>query len=189
MKYLGNSEQLLGNVNNTRKLVDVVNALLDRVRVVGPGGVQDILEVLNLGIGPLLVCRTTVLGNTNEDAHDAEKSDGLLIDDVQFVADGGDRETGSGGKRSGLGDQAVTGNRVEKRLGLLLGLFGGDIRVRAGRSDVAGDGSDIAGGQSRPQPGGAWRVNTCPKMLNGEYAIRGNIPRALLAKRAAIVAK
>lgn len=121
--------------------------------------VQDILVPLHLALGPVLVHRASVLGDAGEDAHNTEESDGLLVDHIEFIADGRDGQTGRGGESGRLGDQAVSRDRVENRLGLLLRVFGRDIGVGADRGEVAGDGEEVAGGQSRPHPGGTWRVS------------------------------
>lgn len=154
--YLGNLKQRLGDINNTRKLGDVVNTLLDGVGVVGTSTVQNVSVLLNLAISPLLVSRATVLGDGSENADNTEKDDGFLVDNVELVADGSDGETGSGGESGGLGDQAVTGEGIEDRLSLLLGVLAGKVRVATDRGEGAGNGSEVASGQSRPQAGGTW---------------------------------
>ena len=110
--YLGNSEELLGEVNNTRELLDVVNALLDSIGVVGTGSVQDVRVLLDLGISPLLVGRASVLGNSGENAEQTESSNGLLVHHVKLVADGSNGETGGSGEEGGLGDEGVAGNSI-----------------------------------------------------------------------------
>lgn len=153
--YLGNSEQLLGDVDNTGHLLDVVNALLDGAGVVGTGSVEDVLVLLHLALSPLAVGRATVLGHSGEDGEQTEGGDGLLVHHVELVGDGGDGQTGGGGQGGGLGNQRVTGDGVQDRLGLLLGVLGGDVGGRASRGQGR-DGRDT-GGNGRPQPGGAWR--------------------------------
>lgn len=151
--YPGDSEELLGNVNNAGELVDVVHTLLNSAGVVVTGSVQDVLVLLDLTLSPVPVGGTSILGNGREDAEKTEGGNGFLIQDVELVADGGNGETGSGGEDGRLGDQSVAGQRVEDRLGLLLGVFGGDVGVQTDCRKV-GDGSGVARGQGRPQPGG-----------------------------------
>lgn len=153
--HLGDSEQSLGNLNNTGHLLDVVNAGLDGAGVVGTGSVQDILVLLNLTLSPLAVSRTTVLGNGSEDGEQTESSNSLLVHHVQLVADGSDGQTGGGREDGGLGDKGVTGNRVQDRLSLLGGVLSGNVGGRADRGDGRDDRS--AEGNGRPQTGRAWR--------------------------------
>lgn len=151
--YPGDSEELLGNVNDTGELVDVVNALLDGVGVVGTGSVQDVLVLLDLALSPFPVGGTTVLADGSEDAEKTEGGNSFLVKDVQLIADGGNGKTGSGREDGGLGDQSVTRQRVEDRLGLLLGVLGRDVGVETGGREVGSDGTDVARGKGRPQPG------------------------------------
>lgn len=151
--YLGNSEELLGNLNNAGHLGDVVDTLLDSAGVVGTGSVQDILVLLDLTLSPLTVSGATVLANGGEDREQTESSDGLLVHDVQLVADGGNGQTGGGRQGSGLGDQGVAGNSVQDRLRLLGGLLGGNIRSLTRGGQVGSDGRDTTGGKSRSETG------------------------------------
>lgn len=151
--YLRNSKELLGDVNNTRELLDVVHTLLDSAGVVGTGSVQNVLVLLNLTLSPLAVDGATVLGSGSEDAEKTEGSNGLLVHDIEFIADGGNGDTGGGGDEGGLGDQAVAGESVDNRLSLLLGVLGGDVGGRTRRGQAGSDGSDVARGKGRPEPG------------------------------------
>ena len=80
-----------------------------------------------------------------------EGGNGFLVQDVELVADGGDGDTGSGGKDGSLGNQGVARKRVEDRLSLLLGILR-DVGGRAGGRNVGSDG-EVARGQGRPQAG------------------------------------
>lgn len=142
--YLGNSKELLGDLDNSGHLLNVVDALLNSVGVVGTGSVQDVLVLLDLTLGPLAVGGTTVLGNGSEDGEQTEGSDGLLVHHVELVADGGDGQTGGGGQGGGLGHQGVAGNSIEDRLSLLSRLLGGHTGGRAGRGQGT-DGRDTGG--------------------------------------------
>lgn len=124
--------------------------------MVGAGIVQDVLVPLDLALSPLPVHRATVLGDAGEDAEDTEEDDGLLVDDIELVADGSDGKTGRGGESGRLGDQAAARDGVEDRLGLLLRVLRRDVRVRADGGEAASDGDEVASGQSRPQPGGTY---------------------------------
>lgn len=86
---LGNLEELLGDVNNTAKLLDIFNAGLDGVGVVGTSTVQDVLVLLRLTLSPLLVHGTTVLAQSSEDTEQTECDDGFLVQHVELVADRG----------------------------------------------------------------------------------------------------
>ena len=149
--YLGDRKELLGNVNNTGELVDVVHTLLNSAGVVVTGSVQDVLVLLNLALSPLAVSGTTILANGSENAEKTEGGNGFLVQDVELVADGGDGDTGSGGKDGSLGNQGVARKRVEDRLSLLLGVLR-DVGGRAGGRNVGSDG-EVARGQGRPQAG------------------------------------
>ena len=151
--YLGNSEELLGELNNAGQLLDVLHTLLDGVGVVGTGSVQDVLVLLDLTLSPLTVSRATVLGNGSEDAEKTESSNGFLVHNIELVADGSDGDTGSGREDGGLGDQGVAGKSIDDGLSLLLGVLGGDAGVRARRGQAGSDGSDIARGKGRAEPG------------------------------------
>jgi len=122
--------------------------------VVGTGGVQDILVLLDLTLSPLTVSGTTVLGHSGEDGEQTESGDSLLVHHVELVADGGDGDTGGSGQSGGLRDQRVSGNGIQDRLSLLGGILSGDVGGRAGRGQSS-DGRDT-NGDSRPQAGSAW---------------------------------
>lgn len=150
---LGDSEELLGDLNDTGHLRDVVDTLLDSVGVVGTGSVQDVLVLLDLTLSPLAVSGTTVLANSGEDRQQTESGDGLLVHDVQLVADGGNGQTSGGRESRGLGDEGVTGDSIEDGLSLLGGLLGGNVGGRARRGQVGSDGRDTTGGKDRSKSG------------------------------------
>lgn len=156
MAYLGNSKELLGDINNTRELLDVANARLDSVGVVGTSSVQDVLVLVDLALRPLLIRGATVLGDGSEDTEDTEENNGFLVENIEFVADGSDGKTGRSGESGGLGNQAVAGDRIEDRLGLLLRVLAGDVGVHTDRGEGTSDGGEVAGGKNRPQPGGTY---------------------------------
>lgn len=124
--------------------------------MVGTSGVEDVLVLLDLALSPLLVDGTTVLGSGSEDAEKTEGSDGLLVHDIELVADGGHRETGGGGEDGSLGDEGVAGESIDDRLSLLLGVLGGDVGGRTRRGQGGRDGSDVARKESRPEPGSTY---------------------------------
>lgn len=150
--YLGNSEESLGVVNDRRHLLDVLDAGLDGLSVVGTGRVQDVLDLVGLLIGPLLVERTTELDETTPNGEQAEGDDGLLVHDIVLVGDGVDGETGGGGEDGGLGHEVAAGKGVDDGLGLGLGVLGGEVRRVAGASDGAERGED-AGDDAGPEAG------------------------------------
>jgi len=85
--HLGNLKELLGDIDNPAQLLDIVNALLDGIGVVGTGSVQNVLVLLSLTIGPLLVQGTAILGDGGENAEQTESNNGFLVQHVEFVAD------------------------------------------------------------------------------------------------------
>lgn len=125
--HLGNLKQVLGNFDDGAHLLDVLDAGLDSLGVVGTGRVEDALDLVALALGPLLVGRATVLDEATPDGEETDGDDGLLVDDVGLAADGVDAETGGGAEHGGLAQQAVAGEGVNDALGLLLGLLGGHI--------------------------------------------------------------
>lgn len=152
MAYLGNLEQAPGDVDNTAHLLDVVDAGLDSLGMVGTGGVQDASNLLVLALGPLAVHGASVLEDGAPDAQQTEGDDGLLVDDIVLVAEGVDGQTGGGGQDGGLGDERVAGEGVEDGLRLLLGVVGGDVGGAAGGSE-GGDGRESPGRNGWPQTG------------------------------------
>ena len=153
--YLGNGEKVLGNVDDTGHLLDVLNAGLDGLGVVRPGAVEDVLDLLVLSLSPGLVAGATVLDDSTPDGEQADGDDGLLVHDVVLVAQGVDAEGGAGAEDGGLAEQAVAGEGVNDALGLLLGLLGGDIaRVADGSG---GNGREGTAGDGRSEEGSAYK--------------------------------
>lgn len=128
--YLGNLEKALGDVDDTTEVLNALNALLHGIGVVLAGGIEDVLDLVGLVVGPLLVSGATVDGDTGVDGKQTQHDDGLLVDDVELVADGGDRDGGAGRQDGGLAQQAAAGQGVQDALGLLLG--GGGVALLAG---------------------------------------------------------
>jgi hypothetical protein len=151
--YLGHLEEGLGDVNDTRHLLDIHDAVLDGLRMVGTRRVQDVLDLLGLRLGPLLVHGTTKLDQGTPDAEKAEGNNRLLVDDIVLVADGVDRETGSRREDGRLGDQAAARERIDDGLRLGLGILDRDVRGLAGRGE-GGDGGKDARNDARSQAGG-----------------------------------
>ena len=114
LSYLGDLEQGLGDVNDTAEVLDALDALLDGLGVVGAGAVQDAGDLLGLLVGVVLPGGAGVLADGPEDGEQREGDDGLLVDDVQLVADGGDGQTGAGREHGGLGQRAVAGDGDRK---------------------------------------------------------------------------
>ena len=116
LSHLRNLEKGLGNVNDASKLLDALDALLHSRGVVGTGSVEDAGDLVDLGLGIAGPGRASILGNSPEDGQQAESDDGLLVDNVEFVADGGCANTGTSGEHGSLGEGAVAGdrNRVEQ---------------------------------------------------------------------------
>lgn len=150
--YLGNGEEGLGNVDNTRHLLNVADAGLDGLSVVGAGRVQDVLDLVALLISPLLVEGTTELDETTPDGEQTEGDDGLLVDDIVLVGEGVDGKTGGGGEDGGLGHEVAAGKGVDDGLSLGLGVLGGDTGRVAGAGNGAQRGKD-AGDDAGPEAG------------------------------------
>jgi hypothetical protein len=158
---LGDSEEVLGGLNDTAEVGDAADAALDGVGVVVTRGVQDVLDLGGVVVGKLLVHGADVVVDTEVDGHEREEDNGLLVDDVELVADGCDGKTSSGGKDADLAGDGVTGQRVQDGLCNLLGLLLGDLgdlgsllaRRGGGREGRRGG----AEGDRRAGPDGAWR--------------------------------
>ena len=150
--YLGNSKESLGVVDDTRHLLDVLDAGLDGLGVVGAGRVQDVLDLVALLIGPLLVKGTTELDEATPDREQAEGDDGLLVHDIVLVGDGVDGKTGGGGEDGGLGNEVAAGKGVDDGLGLGLGVLGREAGRVAGGSDGA-ERREGAGNDAGPEAG------------------------------------
>lgn len=106
---LGNFKKLLGNLNDTTELLDILNAGLDGIGVVGTSRVQNILVLLRLTLSPLSVHGATIFAESSEDTEQTECDYGFLVQHVELVADGGNGETGSGRQDRGLGDERAPG--------------------------------------------------------------------------------
>lgn len=137
-------------------MLDVLDSLLNGVGVVCSSAVEDIFLLLDLGLGPLLVHGTGHLAYTSEDAEKTECGDGLLVEDVELIADSGDGETSTGGEDGGLGHQAVAWEGVNDGLGLGFGVLGGHIGRRPGRCEGGCGRWDRSGRDDRADTGGAW---------------------------------
>lgn len=194
--YLGNLEERLGDVDNLAHLLDVLNASLDGLGVVGTSAVEDVLDLGVLRLGPLLVRGTTILDQTTPDGEQAEGNDSLLVHDIVLVAEGVDADTGSGAEDGALAEQVVAGDRIDDALGLLLGLLGGNVAVEA--DGGSGDGGSSSASEDRSEEGSACvksvRVRWWPIEAELESNCIGNreyrgvyVPTALRAKRDAIV--
>lgn len=90
-------------------MLHAIHARLDSLSMIRPRSIQDISNLVDLSISPLAVQRSSVLENSTPDAQQAQRDDGLLIDDIVFVAEGVDCKTGRGGEDGGLGDEGVSG--------------------------------------------------------------------------------
>lgn len=136
--YLGDLEEVLGDVNDTLHLLDGGNSVLDGLGVVVSGRVQDVSDLVDLSLGPLGVHWSSILSDGGEDGEQAESNDGFLVDDQELVGDGGNTQTSTSGQSSDLGDQAVAGDGVDNGLGLNLWVW--DVGVEAGLLSSNGDG-------------------------------------------------
>lgn len=136
---LGNLKQGLGDVNDATEVLDTLDALLDGRGVVGAGRVQDARDLLNLLVRIAAPGGPGILGDSPEDGQQRDGDNGLLVDDVELVANGRNAETGTGREDGGLGERTGSrhGHGLQDRLGLLLGVLLGQVRVVAG---LGGDG-------------------------------------------------
>lgn len=188
-----NSEKVLGNVNNTAETPDVVDPLLDGVGVLGPGGVQDALNLVGVAVGPLLVHGSSVVSDGPEDAEERDHDNGLLVDNVDLVADRGNGQTGTGGQDRRLGGKAAAGQRVQNGLCPRLGVRGGDIGGTASTGQRSRDGRESSRDERWSEAGGAWRdmVSGCVygqlALLHTKGAFRNSCSHDLGVERARCV--
>ena len=158
MTCLGDSEEVLGGLDDTTEVRDTADAALDGVGVVVTRSVQDVLDLVGVVLGELLVHGADIVVDTEVDGEEGEEDNGLLVDDVELVADGGDGKTSTGGENADLGGDAVTGKGVQDGLCGLLGLLLRDLGILlargGGREGEGGRGG--AEGEGRTGPDGAW---------------------------------
>ncbi len=109
MPYLGNLKESLRNINNPTKLLNTLNSRLHRGGMILPRRVQDPLHLIDLPIRPILIHRPAIPPDRPEHAQQAERNDGFLVQHVQLVADGRNRETGTGGQDGGFGCEIPAG--------------------------------------------------------------------------------
>jgi len=123
--------------------------------VVVPRGIQNVLDLVVVALSPLLVHRTTIVSDSPEDGEQRKRNNGLLVDDVDLVADGRNGETCTGGQDGRLGGNAATRERVNNGLSLRLGVVLRHVGLEAGGDEGSVGGGYGAGGQSRSDTGGA----------------------------------
>jgi hypothetical protein len=111
--YLRNLKKLLGNFNNSAQLLDVVNALLDRVGMIGTCSIENVLVLLNLAFSPLPIHRAAVLGHACENAEKAECHNRLFIYHVEFIANRCDGKTSCGGNYRSLRNERAARNGIK----------------------------------------------------------------------------
>lgn len=161
--YLGNLEELLGDLYNLTEGLDVLDSLSDGLGVVGTSSIQDILLLLDLSISPGIVDWTEVLEGAVEDAEETEGGDGFLVHHIELIADGRDGETSTGGEDGGLGNERVSGEGIDDGLSFGLGVLRGDIGVEPSRREGSDRGS-IACNEGGPGASGAC-ANGCQLMI------------------------
>jgi hypothetical protein len=144
--HLGDLEEGLGDVYHTAEVLDALNALLDGLGVVGAGGVEDAGDLVDLRLRIAGPGGAGVLSDSPEDGQEGKGDNGLLVDDVELVANSRGRDTGGGRENGGLGGDAVAGEGINERLSLLLGLLLGDVGGIAGRDGDGRDGAERDGG-------------------------------------------
>lgn len=154
LPYLGHREEGLSDVNDTAEVLDALDARFDGRGVVGTSSVQDAGDLIGLLLRIVAPSGTSVLCDSPEDGQERQRNNGLLVDNVELIADSGHTETSSGREHSSLGEGAVSGNgdRVHQRLGLLLGVLLGHIGLVAG---LRGDGWEAAERERWAETGGA----------------------------------
>lgn len=187
--HLGDLEKRLGDVDDTAHLLNVLDAGVDGLGVVGAGRVQDIADLADLSLGPSGVCWSKVLANSEEDGEERETDDGLLVDDIVLVAESEDGRASSGGEDGGLGDQGVAWKGIEDRLGLLLWLLSGDAGVVSGGAGQSWESPNRSGWTETCGPCFV-AVSTSPTASIDQSPIARDwdyIPRAVFATRDAIV--
>lgn len=80
------------------------------------------------------------MGHGPEHTERRQHDNGLLINDVDFVGDGPDRDACAGGQDGCFRYKGVSGEGVDDRLGFFAGFFGGEVGCGAGWVEVQTDG-------------------------------------------------
>lgn len=119
---LGDSEEVLGDAHDILDLGDTLDSLLDGKSVGVTGLVEDVLDILNVTLGPLLVGGSDSLGDDKEEDTEDGSNASLGIDNVETVGDGEDTGSSERGEDASLGDNVVTGEGSKDGRGLGLGL-------------------------------------------------------------------
>lgn len=87
--YLGNSEEVLGDINHSAKILYAVDTCLDGVGVVIPCSVENSLDLVLLALRPFRVHWARIGVDRPIDCQERKCNNRLLIDDIELIADGG----------------------------------------------------------------------------------------------------
>lgn len=121
--------------------------------------VQDILDLLDLPLRPVLIPRPAIFEDAVEDAEQAEGRDRFFVHHVQLVADSPDGDAGAGAQDGRLADQRAARKGVDDRLGALLGFFGWHV---GGVASCEEGGQGCSGREGRSEFDGSWMVSVLP---------------------------
>jgi hypothetical protein len=75
--------------------------------------VEDIFDLLDLILRPVVVHWTAILENAVEDGEQAESNNCLFVHHIQLVADRPDRDTSSGRQNRSLRYKRIAGQSVD----------------------------------------------------------------------------
>ena len=77
--------------------------------MVRTSSIQDALDLVVLSLRPLAVHGTGICVHCPVDGQEGEHDNGLLVDDVELIANGSHGQRGTGRENSGLGGEVVAG--------------------------------------------------------------------------------
>lgn len=150
--YLGHLEKLFRDLDDTAQLLDTLNTLLDSRSMALSRGVEDVLHLVDLAIGPFLVHGSPIMRHGPEDGESGKHDNGLFIDHIDLIRDGVDGDTGAGGEDGGLGDERVARESIDYGLGFFARFLGGHVGCVACGVEADGGGRegsrDCEGSQS-----------------------------------------
>lgn len=128
------------DANDVAERLDIFDSRLDGLDVARPGRVQNLLVLVDGGIGPVVVHGASIFEDSVENAQQAERDDRFLVDHVELIADGIDGGACTCRENGGLAREGGAWQGVDDGLGLLLGLLDRDVGCVALRCQGGGEG-------------------------------------------------
>ena len=111
--YFRDLEEGFGDLNHIAKWLHVLDPSLHSVCMTSSRRLENIFDLLNLILRPVVVHWTAILEYTVEDGKQAESNNGFFIYHVQLVADRPYGDTSSGGQNRSLRYKRIAGQSVD----------------------------------------------------------------------------